>query len=49
MEQLWLLMIKFIIAWYSINLVVFGVLLILKVIERHKEKQEEQQKDYRQY
>ena len=43
-------MIKFIIAWYSINLLISIILLSLKVIERHKEKKEEEQKkDYHQY
>ena len=42
-------MIKFIIAWYSINLLISIVLLSLKVIERRKEKKEEEQKDYHQY
>ena len=42
-------MIKFIIAWYSINLLIFIVLLSLKVIERRKEKKEEEQKDYHKY
>ena len=42
-------MIKFIIASYSINLLIFIVLFSLKVIERRKEKKEEEQKDYHQY
>ena len=40
-------MIKLIIGWYVINLIFFIIFLSIKVIERKKEKREEQQKDYR--
>lgn len=48
-EQPWLLMIKFIMGWYVINLVIFIIFLSIKVVERRKEKRQEQQKDYHQY
>ena len=42
-------MIKLIIGWYVINLIFFIIFLSIKVIDRKKEKREEQKKDYREY
>lgn len=44
-------MIKFIIGWYLLNFLVFGIFLIFKIIERMKEKKVEKDilNDYRKY
>lgn len=44
-------MIKFIIGWYLVNFLVFGVFLLFKIIERTKEKKTEKDtlENYRKY
>ena len=44
-------MLKFIIGWYLLNFLVFGIFLIFKIKERMKEKkmEREQLENYRKY
>ena len=42
-------MIKFIIGWCILNNIFGGVWLIVKIIERKREKKEENKHDYRDY
>lgn len=49
MERRSLFVIKLVIGWAILNLSVGGTLILFKVIERRKEKKEEDQHDYKDY